>query len=71
MANISLSIALSHTQKCLYVLIIGAVSSHQSIIFVTPTHALFAVTESSLCCKTRIKAEFNFVGLLSNKGAIG
>ena len=38
-------------------LIIGAVSLHQLIIFVTiTTHALFAVTQSSLCCKTQVES---------------
>ena len=32
-------------------LIIGAVCMCQSILFVTAVHALFAVTQSSLCCK--------------------
>ena len=68
--NISLSNPLSHTQKVFICSIIGAVSSHQSIIFVITTHALFAVTQSSLCCKTQVELEFIFMGLLSNKGAI-
>ena len=69
--NISVSNALSHTYKCLFVLIIDAVCPCQLIIFVITTHALFAVTQSSLCCKTQIESEFIFMGLLSNKGAIG
>jgi hypothetical protein len=58
---------MSHTQKRLYVSIAGAVSSHQPIMFVITTHALFAVIQSSLCYKTQSE-----VGVYSaTKGAIG